>query len=104
MPNPRIEPLKKVLDMDPNDDTAWFGLGKAYLDDGSYEQAVQALDKCLEVKPSYSAAYYALAQALEKTGQAERCREVCQKGIEVSKTNGDVMVTTNLEYLVESLG
>jgi hypothetical protein len=28
MPNPRIEPLKKVLAMDPHDDVAWFGLGK----------------------------------------------------------------------------
>ena len=31
MPNPRIEPLKKVLAIDPNDDVAWFGLGKAYM-------------------------------------------------------------------------
>ena len=28
MPNPRIEPLKKVLAIDPNDEVAWFGLGK----------------------------------------------------------------------------
>ena len=29
MPNPRIEPLKRVLAIDPNDDVAWFGLGES---------------------------------------------------------------------------
>ncbi len=60
MPNPRIEPLKKVLAMDPNDEVAWFGLGKAYMDDGNFEEAANALRQCITVKPTYSAAYYAL--------------------------------------------
>ena len=37
MPNPRIEPLKRVLAMEPDDDVAWFGLGKAYMDDANFE-------------------------------------------------------------------
>jgi predicted Zn-dependent protease len=104
MANPRIEPLKKVLAMDPNDEVAWFGLGKAYMEDGNYGEAIEALESCLRVKPSYSAAYYALAQSLHKTGQTDRCREVCQQGIEVSTQNGDAMVTKNLEQLKQSLG
>jgi Tfp pilus assembly protein PilF len=64
MPNPRIEPLKKVLTIDPNDEVAWFGLGKAYMEDGNFEEAAKALRQCVAVKPAYSAAYYALAQSL----------------------------------------
>lgn len=104
MANPRIEPLKKVLAMDPNDEVAWFGLGKAHMEDGNYAEAIQALETCIRVKPSYSAAYYALAQSLFKTGQTGRCRQVCQEGIEVSTKNGDAMVTKNLEQLTQSLG
>ncbi len=104
MANPRIEPLKKVLAMDPNDEVAWFGLGKAYMEDGNHAEAIQALETCLRVKPTYSAAYYALAQSLLKTGQTERCLQVCQEGIEVSTKNGDAMVTKNLEQLRQSLG
>jgi len=103
MPNPRIEPLKKVLAMDPNDDVAWFGLGKAYMDDGNFEEAAKALRQCLMVKPAYSAAYFALAQSLHKLSRLDECRQVCIAGIDVSTQNGDAMVTKNLEALKSSL-
>jgi cytochrome c-type biogenesis protein CcmH/NrfG len=103
MANPRIEPLKKVLAIDPNDEVAWFGLGKAYLEDAEYLEAVSALERCLQVKPTYSAAYLALAQALQKSGQVDRCRQVCDQGIEVSTRNGDAMVTKQLGMLKETL-
>jgi len=99
MPNPRIEPLKKVLAMDPNDDVAWFGLGKAYMDDGNFEEAAKALRQCVTVKPTYSAAYYALAQSLQKLDRIDECRKVTMTGIDVSTKNGDAMVTKNLEML-----
>ena len=103
MPNPRIEPLKRVLGMDPNDEVAWFGLGKAYMDDGNFEEAAKALRQCIIVKPTYSAAYYALAQSLHKLNLVDECRTVCVTGIEVSTKNGDAMVTKNLEQLRNSL-
>jgi Tfp pilus assembly protein PilF len=103
MPNPRIEPLKKVLGIDPNDEVAWFGLGKAYMDDGNFEEAAKALRQCITVKPTYSAAYYALAQSLHKLSLLDECRTVCSTGIEVSTKNGDAMVTKNLEQLRNSL-
>jgi predicted Zn-dependent protease len=103
MPNPRIEPLKKVLAIDPNDDVAWFGLGKAYMEDGNYEEAAKALQQCITVKSTYSAAYYALAQSLQKMGRTDECRTVCTTGIEVSTKNGDAMVTKNLELLSAAL-
>jgi predicted Zn-dependent protease len=103
MVNPRIEPLKKILAIDPNDDVAWFGLGKAYLEDGTYGEAITALESCIRVKPTYSAAYYALAQALQKSGRIDQCRQVCDQGIEVSTKTGDAMVTKNLGLLKQSL-
>jgi predicted Zn-dependent protease len=103
MPNPRIEPLKKVLAIDPNDEVAWFGLGKAYMEDGDFEEAVNALRQCVTVKPAYSAAYYALAQSLKTLQRLDECQAVCAKGIAVSTKNGDAMVTKNLEALQSTL-
>ncbi len=99
MPNPRIEPLKNVLAMDPNDDVAWFGLGKAYMDDGNFDEAAKVLRQCITVKPTYSAAYLALAQSLLKLDRIDECRTACETGINVSTKNGDAMVTKNLEIL-----
>ncbi len=104
MPNARIEPLKKVLAIDPNDEVAWFGLGKAHMEDSSWEEGAQALERCIAVKPSYSAAYFALAQCLQQLGRTEECRRVCGQGIEVSTNNGDHMVTKNLTALKDGLG
>ncbi|HSN04873.1 MAG TPA: tetratricopeptide repeat protein [Nitrospira sp.] len=99
MPNPRIEPLKRVLAIEPTDDVAWFGLGKAYMEDGNFEEAAKALQQCITVKPTYSAAYYALAQSLQKLSRIDECRTICAAGIDVSTKNGDAMVTKNLEML-----
>ncbi len=104
MAHPKIEPLKKVLTIDPNDDVAWFGLGKAYIEDANYGEAISALQSCIQVKASYSAAYLALAQALQKNGRIDECRQICQQGIAVSTKNGDAMVTKNLEQLQQNLG
>lgn len=104
MTNRRIEPLKKVLAIDPNDEVAWFGLGKAYMEDANFEEAVKALQQCVTVKPTYSAAYYALAQSLHKLGRIDECGTICAAGIEISTKNGDAMVTKNLEMLRGSLG
>ena len=104
MPHTRIEQLKKVLAIDPNDDVAWFGLGKAYMEDANWEEAATALERCINVKPTYSAAYYALAQSLQKLGRIDDCRRTCDQGIDVSTKNGDMMVTKNLGSLKESLG
>lgn len=66
MANPRIEPLKKVLAIDPNDEVAWFGLGKVYMEDSNYQEAVTVLEPCIKVNPSYSATYLALAQSHQR--------------------------------------
>ncbi|GJL53577.1 MAG: hypothetical protein NPIRA02_07090 [Nitrospirales bacterium] len=103
MPNPKIEQFKKVLQMDPKDETLWFGLGKAYMGDENWPEAISALKSCIDVKPTYSAAYMALAQALQKIEHVEQCREVCTKGISVATENGDLMVIKSLEDLQASL-
>ena len=41
MANPKIEQFKKVLAIDPNDEVMWFGLGRAYMDEGNFEEAAQ---------------------------------------------------------------
>jgi len=103
MPNPRIEQFKKMLAIEPHDEVMWFGLGKAYMEEGNYDEAASALSQCIRAKPNYSAAYYALAQSLEKVGRKEECRSICDQGIAVSKQNGDAMVTKQLEALKTSL-
>ena len=103
MADPKIDKFKKVLKMDPNAETLWFGFGKAHMGDDTWQEAISALESCLKVNPTYSAAILALAQSLKKAGQPDRCRTVCAQGIDVATANGDLLVIKNLEELRDSL-
>jgi tetratricopeptide (TPR) repeat protein len=103
MANPKIEQFKKILQVDPKDETLWFGLGKAYMGDENWEEAIPTLEQCIQIRPNYSAAYFALAQSLQKQEQFEKCRSICEDGITVATTNGDLLVIKNLEELRNSL-
>jgi len=103
MANPKIEQFKKVLQMDPKDETLWFGLGKAYMSDENWEEAIPALEECIKAKPQYSAAYFALAQSLQQKHEFEKCRSICAEGITVATRNRDLLVIKNLEELKNSL-
>ena len=103
MANPKIEQFKKIIQLDPKDETLWFGLGKAYMGDENWAEAVPALEQCIQVRPNYSAAYFALAQSLQQQEQFEKCRSICAEGIAVATTNGDLLVIKNLEELSNSL-
>ncbi len=103
MPDPKIEKFKKILQMDPNDETLWFGLGKAYMGDENWEEAIAAFESCVKVKPTYSAAILALAQCLKHHNQPDQCRATCAKGIEAATANGDLLVIKNLEELRDGL-
>jgi uncharacterized protein HemY len=103
MANPKIEQFKKVLQMDPKDETLWFGLGKAYMNDGNWKEAIPALEQCIQVKPEYSAAYFALAQSLHQAHEFEKCHAICTEGITVATKNGNLLVIKDLEALKTSL-
>ena len=103
MGNPRIEQLKKLVQIDPNDDVALFGLGKFLMEEGSFAEAAQYLEQCVKVKPDYSAAYLALAESLLKVDKKDRAREVCLQGHAVSLKKGDLQVTKKIEALQATL-
>jgi uncharacterized protein HemY len=104
MANPRIEQLKKLVQMTPNDEVALFGLGKFLMEEGAFAEAAQYLQQCIKAKPDYSAAYLALAESLLKIGQNERAKQVCQDGHAVSLKKGDLQVTKKIEAIQATLG
>jgi uncharacterized protein HemY len=103
MANPRIEALKKLLTIDPNDDVAYFGLGKSLMEEGQYAEAAGYLEQCVTVKPSYSAAYLALVESLVKVGHIDRAKAFLEQGHAVSVKNGDMQVTKKLEAIRQTL-
>jgi len=81
----------EVLEIDPIDQVANFGLGSIYLDQERFSEALPPLRRVVENYPDYSAAYLILGKTLEKLEQKEDAAEVYRKGIATASKKGDLM-------------
>ena len=104
MANPRIEQLKKLVQMDPADEVALFGLGKFLMEEGAFAEAADYLELCIKAKPDYSAAYLALVESLININKTDRAKDVAAQGHAVSLKKGDLQVTKKLEAIQATLG
>ena len=49
----RLNTLRKLVEMDPDDAMARWGLGRAYLETRSWAEAAVAFMKAIELNPEY---------------------------------------------------
>lgn len=76
-------------------------LGKKYLAEGKYEEAVVAFNKVIELNEKEIQAYTGLIQAYQRTGDAERIETAIQQGISVQSENSYEMSTDDrLDFLL----
>jgi folate-binding protein YgfZ len=100
----RIELFRRVLEMDPDDVIANFGLGKIYLDLKRYEEAVPCFRKAIAAQPDYSMALSHLGTALTKLGRSEEAAQVLREGIEVATRKGDLVPKRDMARKLAELG
>ena len=99
----RIEMFKKVLEIDPADQVANFGLGSIYLETGRYEEGLGPLNIVVEKFKDYSAAYLLLGKTLEKLSQNEKAIDIYKKGIAAASKKGDLMPLKDMQNRMNQL-
>ena len=85
----RLEILLQMVEQDPMNSFARYGLAMEYAKSGNYEQAIAAYTALLAQDENYAAAYYHGGQALEKLGRVEEAKELYEAGLVVTKRKGD---------------
>ncbi len=75
--------LLRLIDIQPDDENAWFGLGVALGQQGKPDEAVVAFRKQLEVKPDHQSAWYNLGTVLVQQGKPDEAVAVFRKLLEV---------------------
>ncbi len=95
--------FKQVLEIDPVDQVANFGLGTIYYEQGKFEDARGPLETVVKHFPDYSAAYLALGKTLQKLEQLEDAGEVYRKGIAVASKKGDLMPLRDMQTRLNQL-
>ena len=99
----KIEMFKKVLEIDPVDQVANFGLGSIYLETGRYEEGLGPLTTVVEKFKDYSAAYLLLGKILEKLSEKEKAIDVYKKGIAAASKKGDLMPLKDMQNRMNQL-
>ena len=95
--------FRQVLEIDPDDTLANYGLGSIAVEKGEWEVARKHLEKVLEQDPKYSVAYLALGKALYGLGLNEEAIRVWKEGIKVSAAKGDLMPANQMQQELNSL-
>jgi folate-binding protein YgfZ len=100
----REEMFRQVLEIDPDDAMANFGLGQLALERAEHQAAVTYLERALETDSEYSAAFLALGRALEGLGEAARARETYASGVRVAARKGDMKTANAMQERLAVLG
>lgn len=99
----RIALFEQVLELDPDDVIANFGLGKVYLDLERYGEAVPRFRRAIEGQRDYSMAFRHLAASLLALGEVEEGRRVLREGIEAATRKGDLLPRRDMERTLAEL-
>jgi Flp pilus assembly protein TadD len=84
MTNPREAQFQKLVQDFPASPMGHFSLGRLYLEERRYAEAVQALERAVGLDGTYAAALVALGEAYACAGRAEDARAVYGKAKEVA--------------------
>ena len=99
----RVSLFEQVLELDPDDVVACFGLGKVYADLEQWEKAEPLFARAIKNKPDYSMAFSQRSRCLAKLGRAPEAVNVLKEGIEIARQQGDLMPKQEMERRLNSL-
>jgi len=99
----RLDILKQMVEHDPSNAFARYGLAMEYTNSGDFAGAAAEFRSLLGHDENYAAAYYHGGQALEKLGQIDEARSLYEKGITITTRQGDLHTRAEIEAALSIL-
>jgi len=103
MASNRLELLNGILQKDPKNLLARYGLAMEYAQRGDYTNSVEHFRALIASNPNYVASYYQAGRVLQKIGEAQQAREVFEQGITACDRAGDLHARGELEAALAEL-
>jgi len=104
MTGTRLEILKSMVEQNPADSFARYGLAMEYRSTGDLGAAMAEFRTLLAAHPDYSAAYFHGGQTLERLGQTAQARELYLQGIEATTRKGDLHTRDEIQAALDLMG
>ena len=101
MATTRLEILKSMVEQNPSDSFARYGLAMEYRNSGDLTAAISEFRSLIAAHPDYPAAYFHGGQTLERLSLADQAREMYQQGIEASTRKGDLHTRDEIQAALD---
>jgi tetratricopeptide (TPR) repeat protein len=99
----RINLLTQILEQNPSDAFARYGLAMTHLSQSNTETALAEFSKLIQFNPDYVPAYQMSAQTLAKLGRPEEALDRLDNGIAAANRTNNQHALAEMEALREDL-
>ena len=96
--------LKEILQLDPSNAFARYGLAMEYVSRGDTATALAEFATCIEHNPDYVPAYQMSAQTLAKAGRNSEALECLDAGIAAARRTNNTHAAAEMQTLQDELG
>jgi len=99
----RIALLTQVLEQNPTDAFARYGLAMAHAAEGRTDQALAEFSTLIQHNPDYVPAYQMSAQTLAKLNRSDEAVTRLKEGIEAAQRTGNAHAASEMQALLDDL-
>ena len=99
----RTAALTQILEQNPSDTLARYGLALEYSRQGNVDAAVAEFQKLLAAAPEYVPAYQMAGQMLAAAERLSEARRYLQQGIAAAQRAGNAHAKSEMEALLDEL-
>jgi tetratricopeptide (TPR) repeat protein len=99
----KLAALNEILQLDPANAFARYGLGMEHLSQGHPDAALAEFAKLIEHNPDYVPAYQMSAQTLAKMGRGEEAVTILHQGIAAAGRTGNGHAASEMQGLLDDL-
>jgi predicted Zn-dependent protease len=100
----RIAMLSEILEQNPTDAFARYGLAMEYSKAGEVERALGEFKSLLSTHPDYTAGYFMAAQTLASAARADEAKSMLREGIASAQRTGNSHAQSEMEGMLAELG
>ena len=99
----KLAALKEILELDPTNAFARYGLAMEYVAQGNPEVALTEFDTLIGHNPDYVPAYQMCAQTLVKINRPAEAIPILQKGLAAAQRTGNSHAGAEMQALLDDL-
>jgi predicted Zn-dependent protease len=99
----KVASLKEILEQDPTNAFARYGLAMEYAGRGETVAALEEFDRLLKDHPEYTAGYFMAAQTLARAGREAEAKQRLLDGITCARQTGNQHAQREMQAMLDEM-